>query len=227
MRRWQQSLERAIGLGPEHLSLYALTVEEGTGLGFQVARGEVHAPDPDAAADQYEWTVERMDRAGYEHYEISNWAKPGRLCRHNLTYWRNRPYLGLGAGAHSFFQGVRFAVVAAPNRYIHAVDQSWSAWREHGGQAAMEQIGEGERMTPDLEMSDTVILGLRLSEGVDLREFEDRFGVALLTRYGPEVRELSEMGLVEVTDGALRLTPRGRNFHNEAGLRFLAEPVES
>jgi oxygen-independent coproporphyrinogen III oxidase len=225
MDRWQGSLERAIGLQPEHLSLYALTVEDGTGLGAQVARGEVKAPDPDAAVDQYEWTIERMSQAGFEHYEISNWALPGRRCFHNLTYWRNEPYLGMGAGAHSFFRGVRFAVVSAPNRYIHAMNESWESAKGGSAGTDMRQIGEGEQMTPKLEMSDTIILGLRLAEGLNLRQFEDRYGVPLLLRYQSEIRELTEFGLLEVTDDSLRLTDRGRNFHNEVAVRFLPDAV--
>lgn len=222
MYRWQSSLEEAIHLGPEHLSLYALTIEEGALLAFRVAKGEVPEPDPDSAADQYAWTIDRMSAAGYEQYEISNWARPGYCCRHNLTYWRNKPYLGLGAGAHSFFQGLRFANVAAPNRYIQAINESWQAAQEGDGNAPMRQILEGERVSPELEMVDTIILGLRLNEGIALHSFRDRFGVDLLERYGDAVEELRRLGLVEVAEGSLRLTPRGRFFHNDVSLQFLA-----
>ena len=121
---WQGNLEEALALGPEHLSLYALTVEDGTPLARDVERGRVQAPDPDMQAEHYEWTQERLTRAGYEHYEISNWARPGHRCKHNLVYWENREYLGLGAGAHSFLNGVRFSTVLLPNRYAELVDES-------------------------------------------------------------------------------------------------------
>jgi hypothetical protein len=99
--RWLETLEEAIGLGPEHLSLYALTVEEGTPLADDVALGRTPAPDPDLQAELYSRAAERLEPAGHDHYEISNWARPGYQCRHNLTYWRNGFWLGLGAGAHS------------------------------------------------------------------------------------------------------------------------------
>ena len=120
-------METALTLGPEHLSLYALTVEEGTPLARDVARGRTPAPDPDEQATHYEYTQERLARAGYEHYEISNWARPGRRCRHNLIYWTHREYLGLGAGAHSYLNGARFGMVLLPNRYGELVDESAAA----------------------------------------------------------------------------------------------------
>src|SRR3990170_5784166 len=101
MARWQATLEQAIELGPDHLSLYALTVEEGTKLAYDIDHGRLPGPDPDAQAAMYEWSLERLARAGYQQYEISNWSRPGQECRHNLTYWRNGEWLGLGAGAHS------------------------------------------------------------------------------------------------------------------------------
>lgn len=105
MERWQETLEEAVALGPEHLSLYALTVEEGTKLAYDVDNGRVPGPDPDMQAAMYEWSMERLERAGYRQYEISNWAQPGEECRHNLVYWRNGEWLGLGAGAHSHWGG--------------------------------------------------------------------------------------------------------------------------
>ena len=108
--RWR----RAVALGPDHLSLYALTLEEDTPLARRVAAGEYPEPDPDVQADMYTWSAERLAAAGYEQYEISNWARPGHRCRHNLTYWRSEPYLGLGAGAHSYVGGCRLANVRLP-----------------------------------------------------------------------------------------------------------------
>jgi putative oxygen-independent coproporphyrinogen III oxidase len=99
LERWQSTLERALEAGPEHLSCYALTVEPGTALYYQVAKGILDEPDPDVVADQYEWTRARLAEAGFEQYEVSNWARPGRACRHNLVYWRAEPYLGLRRAA--------------------------------------------------------------------------------------------------------------------------------
>ena len=98
-------------------------------------------------AEHYEWTQERLARAGYEHYEISNWARPGRRCRHNLIYWQNREYLGLGAGAHSFLNGVRFSTVLLPNRYVELVDESRRGARD--GSGAMRHVAGAEPITPE------------------------------------------------------------------------------
>lgn len=243
MERWRASLEEAIALAPDHLSLYALTVEEGTKLAYDIGRGRVSEPDADVQAEMYEWSQERLAQAGYEHYEISNWARlpdgqarPGQRCRHNLTYWENRPYLGLGAGAHSYLGGFRFADVYSPRQYIERVEKAekQGLLGSEGIASflrALPQVAYREEMTPELEMADTVILGLRLIEGLSLEAFHQRFGRQLLDRYGPAVQELEELGLLERTpstgsgqaDSRLRLTPRGRLLANEVFLRFLPD----
>jgi oxygen-independent coproporphyrinogen-3 oxidase len=223
IERWQQSVEQALALGPEHLSLYALTVEEGTPLARDVARGRTPAPDPDAQADQFEWTQERLAHAGYEHYEISNWARAGYRCRHNLTYWECREYLGLGAGAHSYLNGVRFAVAALPTQYLALVEQSWQEAQERGGAASMRHVVSGETITPELAMADTLILGLRLSEGVSLEAFRQRYGVEALAAFETQLGEPLEWGLLETRAGLLRLTERGRLLGNEVFARLLPD----
>jgi oxygen-independent coproporphyrinogen-3 oxidase len=220
---WQRTLEEALALGPEHLSLYALTVEEGTPLARDVARGRVPAPDPDMQAEHYEWTQERLARAGFDHYEISNWARPGYRCRHNLVYWQNREYLGLGAGAHSFFNGVRFSAVLLPNRYAELVDESAAALAD--GSGTMLHIVGAETVTPQLSMADTLILGLRLLDGVDAGAFAHRYGRSVDDVYGDVLAEFTGYGLLERTPTHLRLTPRGRLLSNELFQRLLPEPV--
>ena len=220
---WQQTLEEALALGPEHLSLYALTVEEGTPLARDVARGRVPAPDPDMQAEHYEWTQDRLGRAGFEHYEISNWARPGYRCKHNLVYWQNREYLGLGAGAHSFLNGVRFSAVLLPNRYAELVDESAAALAD--GNGTMLHIVGAETVTPELSMADTLILGLRLLDGVDAGAFARRYGRGVDDVYGDVLAEFTGYGLLERTPTHLRLTPRGRLLSNELFQRLLPEPV--
>jgi oxygen-independent coproporphyrinogen-3 oxidase len=224
MRAWQRNLETALALAPEHLSLYALTIEEGTPLARDVARGRVPAPDADMQADQYEWTQDRLARAGYEHYEISNWARPGHRCRHNLIYWQNREYLGLGAGAHSFLDGVRFSTVLLPNRYMELVDEAASG-AEHNTRQAMLHIAGAEQITAELAMADTLILGLRLIDGVDRAAFAARHGRALDEVYGAVLAEFSAVGVVEMNAERVRLTRRGRLLSNELFQRLLPEPV--
>jgi oxygen-independent coproporphyrinogen-3 oxidase len=115
-------------LKPEHVSLYALGLEEGTAMKAWVETGRLPAPDDDLAADMYELASEILPQHGYEQYEISNWAQPGRECRHNLQYWLNLPYVGLGPGAHGYANGVRYSVILSPQRYIRLMEEWKKVW---------------------------------------------------------------------------------------------------
>jgi oxygen-independent coproporphyrinogen-3 oxidase len=228
MTAWQPTVREAIALRPDHLSLYALSLEEGTPLADAAAHGRLPPPDADLAADMYLWAEDALAAAGYQHYEISNWALPGRQCRHNLAYWLNESYLGLGAGAHSCFGGFRFANVKDPHRYIPLVEESAKGdGRLAEGLApflaGLDHIASVEQTTAARTMTETVVLGLRLVEGLPLEEFRRRFGQELMSAYGPQVEELEALGLLERGDGCLRLTTRGRLLGNEAFLRFLPD----
>ncbi|MSQ33652.1 MAG: radical SAM family heme chaperone HemW [Dehalococcoidia bacterium] len=227
LARWRATLEGALELAPEHLSCYALTVEEETPLGKAVGLGRVSAPDSDAQADMYLLAEELLAKAGYEHYEVSNWAHPGRRCRHNLVYWRNGPYLGLGPGAHSHYRGWRFAVLKSPRQYIERLSNvegtkgaETTVWDPH---SISPLLSEAEAVPLATDLADTMIMGLRLSEGVSLADFRRRSGRDLVQVYGAQVAELTAVGLVELTPDALRLTPRGRLLGNEAFVRFLPD----
>jgi len=226
LEAWQRTLAEAIDLRPEHLSLYALTLEEGTPLAADVAGGRVPAPDPDLAADMYLWAGDALAAAGYQQYEISNWALTGRRCRHNLVYWHNQPYLGLGAGAHSCLGGFRFAAIRDPRQYVSLVTAT-SASPPNGGLrgflARLRHLETAVEVTDTRAMAETVILGLRLVEGLNLAAFRRRFGVGLLSVYEPAVADLTALGLLEPAGGCLRLTPRGRLLSNEAFVRFLPD----
>jgi len=222
--RWQETLERALSLRPEHLSCYALTVEPGTALHYQVSKGQLPEPDPDVVADQYEWTLERLRLAGYQQYEISNWALPGRECRHNLVYWAAEPYLGLGAGAHSFFAGKRFANLDAPNRYVEAVNESYEERRTTGG-GTLRQIAGGETPNEETLRSDAMILGLRLIQGVSLHDFAARFGITVEAAFGPAIERHLALGLLERAEGRLRLSARGLLLANEVFVDLLPDPA--
>lgn len=222
LSKWQSNLETALDLAPEHLSLYALTVEEGTPLARDIARGRTPAPDPDEQATHYEYTQERLARAGYGHYEISNWARSGRRCRHNLIYWTHREYLGMGAGAHSYLNGARFGMVLLPNRYGELVDESAAA-----ADGVMRHIASAETPPPDLVIADALILNLRLIEGVDLRDFTRRYGASPDDVYGDILREFEGYGILERTPTHLRLSKRGLLLSNELFLRLLPEAVDA
>lgn len=243
MAGWQANVEKAVDLGPEHLSLYALTLEEGTPLTRDVERGRASGPDLDLQADMFEWNRERLSASGYRHYEISNWSRPGFECRHNLVYWRNGDWLGLGAGAHSHLFEERFAGAASPSRYIALANETYEANRSgtarrvaakapkrhpepvagRGVPHAFRQITFREPADRSREMSETVILALRLREGLDLAAFERRFDVSFDIAFSGPLRETLELGLTEVVDGRLRLRDEAVLLGDEAFLRFLPE----
>ena len=220
---WQTNLETALSLGPEHLSLYALTLEEGTPLTRDVERGRKSGPDLDLQADMFEWSRERMKQDGFHHYEVSNWAREGRECRHNLVYWRNGDWLGMGPGAHSHMFGERFADAASPRRYIELVNET-----EAGeGLDSMRQVAMREGPDREREMSETAFLALRLREGLDISAWKARFGVDIMNIFGEAIKETQELGLTEITDGRLRLREEAVLLGDEAFMRFLEPAVSS
>ncbi len=210
---WRASLEQALALHPDHLSLYSLTVEEGTPLAAAVARGKLPAPDPDLAADMYELAQDMLFSSGFLHYEISNWARTTDLmCEHNLIYWRNEPYLGLGAGAHSWLGGRRWSNSPEPRAYVKQV------------RSGQHPIAAEEIIDSQTEMGETMMMGLRLiGEGVELARFQERFGLDLRTRFADEIQELTHLGLIEHDEQRVILSPQGRLLGNQVFLRFIGD----
>jgi putative oxygen-independent coproporphyrinogen III oxidase len=230
--RWQETLRRAIDLHPQHLSLYALTIESGTPYGRWAARGLLPIPDPDLAADMYEAASEMLAGQGYDQYEISNWSKPAFQCRHNLQYWRNLPYLGFGAGAHGCANGMRISNVLHIKAYIECLSPDHLTAKAEFplSPATVTQ----SRLTPYIEMQETMLVGLRLTqEGISEQVFLARFGQALVNVFGKEIDELVRLGLLEWTAASfslgerpadrrnLRLTSRGRLLGNQVFMRFV------
>lgn len=198
---WRRTLDDALALGPDHLSCYALTIEAGTAFGAAVAAGRMPAPDDDDQAGKYELALDVLDVAGYEHYELSNWARPGRAGRHNLIYWTQGEYVGLGAGAHSHLRGVRSWNRKLPRAYVE---------RPRAARA-----GE-ERLDPAARAEEWLQLRLRLVEGLDLAEAEARLGRPL------DPRPAVSAGLAGVRSGRVALTRRGLLLESEVVLRLLA-----
>jgi oxygen-independent coproporphyrinogen-3 oxidase len=183
---WEETLKQAIALEPEHLSCYALTIEPATSLGRQVAARLVPAPDPDVQADMYDAACEALRRSGYEHYEVSNWARPGHRSTHNLGYWEGRPYLGLGAGAHSYSDGVRWWNVRPPQQYLGMVAQG------------ERPVGGSEQLDDDDLRLERLLLGLRVAEGVPAEWIASDRAAQFL-----------EQGLLRRHNGRIVLTERG------------------
>ena len=222
---WQHSLDLALDLHPAHFSLYALTLEHGTPLFHWAERGLLPEPDPDLAADMYEWASERLEASGYQQYEISNWAAvspSGELlaCRHNLQYWRSLPYLGLGAGAHGFSGQVRTVNVLSPAAYIQRCLAGVA--QPYPRTPATVSVQEVDHLA---EVAETMMMGLRLtSEGVSRSAYEARFGEKLDVRFQKEIVALKQKGLLEWSGGenpSLRLTKSGRLLGNQVFVQFI------
>lgn len=211
MQHWQDTLEQALALRPEHLSLYSLIVEEGTPFFTWVNEGRLTPGDEDLCADMYEYADQRLRAAGYINYEISNWSLPDHHSRHNLTYWQNLPYIGMGAGAHSFFGGCRFSDERDPAIYIKRLRAGEIP------QAETEEVG------PPQEMSETAFLALRTAMGLHLPTFAQRFGLPFASYVGNRLQDISAAGLLEYEDDWLRLSPRGRLLGNEVFMRLLPD----
>lgn len=213
---WERSMEAALALAPEHLSLYCLTIEAGTPLYHRLQQGQIEAPDPDLAADQYELAGTLLAE-GWEHYEISNWARPGHACRHNLAYWRNQQYLGLGAGAHGHAAGYRYQNVRQPRVYLRRLREGVS-----GTYPTSAAVADAHQLTPAEAMADTVITRLRLlEEGLALDSFTEQFGQTIREAYGETVDQLIEWGLLREKEGRLLLTEQGRFLSNQVFYRFI------
>lgn len=222
LEAWKRSLEAAVSLSPEHLSLYALSLERGTRLFEWVMRGLVGIPDEDVVAGMYELAMEYLDTKGYLQYEISNWARAtdGYMCRHNLQYWRNFPYVGFGAGAHGFVFGYRLENVSDVDEYMRCMDNVEQA--EFPFSPAADVV---QRVNRQVEMEETMILGLRLTqEGVSQRAFYERFGQTPAMKFGKQLKYLVEVGLLEYAgenNDCIRLTGRGRLLGNQAFMHFI------
>ena len=220
---WADTLERALALGPEHLSLYSLIVEEGTPLFSWVRDGQVIPADDDTAADMYEYAIGRLADAGYGQYEISNWALPGHECHHNLTYWRNLPYIGLGAGAHSFYAGHRFAEARPIAGYIARVRAAVESGADEADALPAGAIVDDEIISPELEMAETAIVGLRLNAGISRAEFAARFGRQFEQVFDERLADVRTLGLLETVGDRIRLTEHGRLLGNEVFARLLPD----
>jgi oxygen-independent coproporphyrinogen-3 oxidase len=223
VRDWMESLQLAVGFQPEHLSLYALTIEEGTVLGGQISKGLLPSPDEDIAAEIYEWTMEYL-ASEFTQYEISNWAhsmpdNSSPFCNHNLQYWHNQPYLGFGAGAHGWFDHKRLVNVLTPVDYIRAIGTHKKVHFPH-----TPATTEINLIDIETEMQETMMLGLRLTqEGVKSENFYTRFGKEMEVVFEKEISDLCSLGLLEWSPGrkSLRLSYRGRFLGNQVFLRFV------
>jgi oxygen-independent coproporphyrinogen III oxidase len=206
---WLESVDEAAALQPEHLSLYLLEVYPNAPLRDEMARAQwSQAPDEDAET-MYVTAMERLEAAGYEQYEISNVARPGRRSRHNMKYWTDGEWLGFGCGAHSTRDGVRWKNVSSTEEYVDRVTQ--------GAPPGID----ARRMTDAERLGDALFMGLRLNDGVDERVIERRYGVDVWPRYGSDLQPYVEGGLLMRQDRRMRLTRRGMLLAHEVMAVFV------
>ena len=236
--QWRDTVARVVALAPEHLSLYSLTLEEGTPLRRWVQQGSLPEPDPDLAADMYDHARVALADAGYHHYEISNWTLPGLESEHNLAYWRNLQWVGVGPGAHSSLRvgdagsACRFWTVRSPREYAR-LSREWTENADRVGAwpaATADRIADvptvdGSEVSDEATTAaETMFLGLRLLDGMDVAAASARTGIDLLARYETELSELTDDGLLLWDgDSRLRLAEEAYLVANQVFTRFLVE----
>jgi len=209
LESWRETLRRAIALRPAHISAYSLIIEPETPFERWEREGRLHRPDEDAEAEMYEETIATLCAAGYEHYEVSNFALPCRRSRHNQIYWRNEPYFGFGPSATSYLEGIRSTNARSLSDYLDGIAR---------GERPVEQ---SEAPSGALAMGETMMLGLRMREGVESARFAARFGIAPEEVYAGPIRRLSDAGLLRAEEGRIALTDRGLLLANNVMAEFL------
>lgn len=206
----KENVAKAIALDIPHLSLYSLILEHHTVFMNKMRRGKLNLPTEDLEADMFDYIIAKLESHGFEHYEISNFTKPGRESRHNLMYWDNAEYYGVGAGASGYVDGVRYRNRGPIQHYLKGVAQ---------GNPRLEE----EVLTKQEMMEEEFFLGLRKKEGVSISRFEEKFAENFSNCYGDIVEKLTRDGLVQVTDGRLRMTKKGLFLGDTVAEKFIVE----
>ena len=201
---WEETLQSATQLKPTHLSVYNLTIEKETPFYDQLRKGKLILPSEELQSKMYEKAVQYLLSAGYIHYEISNFAVKGYECRHNKIYWNNNEYAGFGPGAASYLNGTRSKNILSPGKYIETLLEKKEI-----------PLFEKETLDQKKSMGETLMLGLRMVNGINLSDFEKRFGQSLDSEFGEKIRKLSDEQFLEYSDKKLKLTHKGILFSNE------------
>ncbi len=210
LEKWKSHLQQALDKKPDHISAYGLTIEPATSFFKLQERGLLQLPHEDMQLQMFEATIEFLQSAGYEQYEISNYARPGFECKHNLNYWDNGDYLGLGAGASSYLKRERFKNTNLPSRYIREVQDNGSA------------VESTEKLDLLHAMGETIMLGLRRLKGIPIKDFENRFQISFNNVYGKVLDPLLKEGLITLTQNRMALSRKGIFIADSVILKFLA-----
>ncbi len=196
LENWQETIDKVAELKPEHISCYSLIVEEGTPFYGMWEKGELRLPDEDADRQMYYYAVERLKKYGYRQYEISNFSKPGLECRHNIVYWRDQEYAGVGAGAHGYINGCRYSNFKGVGEYISGI-RNCSA------------VEEKNIISMKESMEEFVFLGLRMIEGISKKDFQKRFNIPIEEAYGRQLKKFTSLYLLYDDGEMVKLTSRG------------------
>ena len=210
MDQVKDNVAKAIALDIPHMSLYSLILENHTVFMNRMRRGKLPLPKEEVEAEMFEYIIAELERAGFEHYEISNFSKPGFESRHNLMYWDNAEYYGIGAGASGYVNGVRYKNHGPIRHYLKAVEE---------GNARINE----EHLSLREQMEEEMFLGLRKKTGVSKARFEEKFGTSFENVYGQVVRDLCHQGLLQVEDQQIRMTKRGLFLGDTVAERFILE----
>lgn len=205
----QITLKKAVSLKPDHLSLYNLTIKSGTEYYKKYKKSKLKLPTEDEEYDMYNWAINYLEESGFEHYEIANFARPYKRSMHNLIYWQNKPYLGIGAGAYSFIKGYRYMNYENPARYTKEI------------MSGKLPVDNGEKLSLRKRMIETIILGLRTKDGVGYKKYKTRFGVNLNDIFSKQVNKLVNLGLLQKDDFKIKLTKRGIFLANTVFREFV------
>ena len=208
---WEETLQQILLLRPEHISTYSLKIEEGTPFDRLYGQGQLLLPDEELERSMYHYAMTLLGQHGYRHYEISNFAQDGKESLHNKIYWKNEEYIGVGVGAHSFFNKVRFSNTKDMNTYRDLI-------KNH-----KNPMVEQTRISLEEEMAETMFLGLRMMEGIDLKDFQRRYQVNIMEKYENQISEFVRQDLLVIVGDKLRLTQRGIDVSNRVFASFLPE----
>lgn len=206
---WSSTLEYVGELCPEHLSCYSLKIEEGTVFGTRLESGELIPIDDEIDREMYHETILKLGAISYKHYEISNFSKEGYMCKHNLIYWKGQEYIGVGAGAHSYFKDQRFNNAYSIEEYTDAINK---------GRIPVENP---LAISKEDNICEFMMLGLRLTDGVSAKEFEERFEKNVFEVFGVQIENLSNRKLIEVDNGFIKLTRLGLDLANQVFMEFI------
>ena len=210
MEQVKDNVAKAIALDIPHMSLYSLILENHTVFMNRMRRGKLPLPKEEVEAEMFEYIIAELERAGFEHYEISNFSKHGFESRHNLMYWDNAEYYGIGAGASGYVNGVRYKNHGPIRHYLKAVEE---------GNARIHE----EHLSQREQMEEEMFLGLRKKSGVSMKRFEEKFGTSFDNLYGQVVRDLCHQGLLQIEDQQIRMTKKGLFLGDTVAERFILE----